>query len=201
MGRYITTEAIKIRLAGKVRFTDDPEAEGEEGKMGMALLNRLINEAESEVELDLSPRYAAPFLRADCAAFSTLPQNTRVVVQTLCELKSVMKVLETDFGRGSAIDGSKYSEAQDKRYTRMVWGDEEKGIPGMLSIRKDTYNTFRLPPLAALKLNYQNEAADTGFAGIAVADSNFGDGAYPAGQINDPSEDLFNVELDETGRG
>lgn len=197
MGLYVSTEQVKVRLAGKVRFTEDPEVEGEEGKMSLALLNRLITEAEGQVELDLSPRYAAPFCTIEGRAFSNLPARpTRAVIQTLCELMAVMRVLETDFGRGSAIDGSKYFENQEKRYKAMVWGDAEKKTPGLMSLREGTFNTYALPPLPGIKLNYQNKA-DTGFMGIAVADSNFDDGSFAPGQINDPSEDFINGQIDD----
>ena len=201
MGQYTSIEAVKVRLQGKVQFTDDPEATGEDGKMTLALLTNLISEAEGQVEMDLSPRYLAPFATTNGQPFANLPARpTRAIIKTLCELMSAMRVLETDSGRASASDGSKYFETQAKRYKAIVFGAEtEDGAsltPGLMSHKKGTYNTYALPPLPGLKLNYQNKA-DTGFHGVVVNDSNFGDGNFPAGQINDPSEGFFNATLDD----
>lgn len=198
MALYISLEQVKVRLQGKVLFTDDPEGEGEHGKMSLALLGNLVSEAEGQVELDLSPRYLAPFCNVDGRPFATLPDRpTKQIIKTLCELMSVMRVLETDFGRGSATDGSKYFETQQKRYKTIVHGDEELKTPGLMSIREGSFNIYALPPVPGLKLNYQNKA-DTGFLGSVVMDSRFKDGAFPAGQINDPSETFSHFHLDDT---
>jgi len=72
MPLYITLEDVRLRLIGKVRFTTNPL---DENKMSETLANRLIDEAEGQVELDLSPRYAAPFQTVSGTAFSNLPER------------------------------------------------------------------------------------------------------------------------------
>ncbi len=205
MGRYINQEAVLVRLRGKVKTTDNPDAEPD--RMPLLLLNRLINESEGQVEMDLSPRYLAPFQTSDGNSFSQLPERpTKEMLRTLCELLSVIRVLETDFGRGSSSDASKYADSCQKRYNVIIYGDSEKKIPGLLSLRDETYNTFRLPPLPGLRSNYQAAAMDTGFAGYIARSDDFSGGAYPAMQINDPSETFWNGVIDHdpqdfTGNG
>ena len=179
MGLYISLEDVRLRLIGKVRFTD---SETDENKMPETLANRLIAEAEGQVEYDLSPRYLAPFQTDAGESFAKLPERpTKNFLRTMCELMACIRILETDFGSGTAIDGEKYAEKLRARYDMMVRD---------LLLRKTDGGTealgFARPPLTGLKLNYMNELADDGFMGSVLVTSR-GDGAYPAIQINDPS--------------
>lgn len=184
---YTKVNDVKLRLAGKVRFTDDPDTEPD--KMPNALLKRLISEAEGDVEHDLSPRYIAPFQTIDGTAFSNLPERpTRDVIRTLAELKSVVRVLETDFGSGTAVNGDNYAESTQKRYDKM--------IGKLLEKRPGSFNQWAYPPLPSLRLNYMNEPADDGYAGRILVTSQ-GDGGFPAKQINDPSENFWNGDVDD----
>lgn len=181
MGLYIKDSDVEQRLLGKVRFTNDLN---DENKMSYALLARLVAEAESEVELELSPRYSAPFMNMTGGSFQTLPDRpTKNLLRTLCEINSVMRVLDTDFGRGSTADGSKYYENQEKKYKQF--------LETILKRRDDSYNQWFYPPLPGLMLNYQNEVADDGFAGQVLLTSQ-GIGGYAATQINDPSATVWN---------
>lgn len=189
MGKYIRFEDVRVRLVGKVRFTSDPE---NEDRMSETLANRLIAEAESHVELDLSPRYYAPFQTKGGAAFSALPENpTRNYIRTLCELMACVRILEEDFGSGTAVDGEKYAEKLRKRYGIMMDKLVEKKKDGGV----DAVG-FKYPPLPDLKLNYMNEMADDGFMGSVLVTSQ-GDGDYPQKQINDPSENFWNGVADD----
>jgi hypothetical protein len=195
MGKYITSEAVIVRLRGKVKVTADPEAE--QDRMPLLLLNRLINEAEGQVEQDLSGRYQAPFQTIGGEPFGKLPAHpTQEIIRTLCELLSVVRVLETDFGRGSAVDGSKYADSCEKRYNRIIWGDSEKKVPGLVTVRENSFNIFVTPPLPGLRSNYQMSAVDTGFAGYVGRTDDTGHGAYPSFQINDPAENFWNGFID-----
>lgn len=188
MGLYVSLEDIRIRLVGKVRFTSD---DNDENRMSETLANRLINEGEGQVELDLSPRYMAPFQGGNGEAFSTLPERpTRNYLRTLCELMGCIRILETDFGSGTAVDGEKYVEKLRKRYDEMI---------KLLLARKTSGGTeaqgFAKPPLPGLRLNYMNELADDGFMGSVLVTSQ-GDGDFPQKQINDPSENFWNGVVD-----
>lgn len=188
MGRYIKFEAVRLRLVGKVRFTDNPN---EENKMSRSLADRLINEAESQVEQDLSPRYSSPFQTQEDQDFNKLPERpTREILTTLCELKSVIRVLETDFGAGTAVDADKYIGRLEARYKKIV---EEKVLAKVENAGDSRQWAF--PPLPGLKLNWFNTQADDGYAGMVYVTSQ-GDGDYPSKQINDPSETFWNSELD-----
>lgn len=193
MGRYINSEAVIVRLRGKVKVTSTPETEPD--RLPLLLLNRLINEAEGSVEQDLSQRYAGPFVTVDNGPFANLPERpTREILRTLCELLATIRVLETDFGRGSGLDGMKYADACQKRYDIMVWGDEKK--PGLLSLKKNSYNTFISPPLPGLQLNWQLAQVDTGFHGFfGKTGSEHNAASYAEEQINDPSENYWNGHL------
>lgn len=191
MGRYVTQEAVLVRLRGKVKVTENPDQEPD--RLPILLLTRLIAEAEGAVEMDLSPRYLAPFQTLGGGSFSQLPQSpTQMVIKTLCELLSAIRVLETDFGRGSSVDSSKYADSMQNRYNLMIFGNEEKKVPGLLTLRENTFNIFKLPPLPALRSNYQMAAVDTGFAGFIDRSDDFGFGSYPAMQINSPEENFWN---------
>ena len=89
MGKYCSFDQVRLRLIGKVRFTED---EADENKMPISLALLLISEAEGQVELDMSPRYSAPFQGDNGEAFSTLPSNTRNILKTLSEIQSCMRI-------------------------------------------------------------------------------------------------------------
>lgn len=188
MGKYVTNEEILLRLRNKVKVTENPDDPGEQNKMSLAFLNRLVLEAESQVEMDLSPRYAAPFTGRAGETFAKLPETTKNYIKTLCEAQGVIKILETDFGRGTVTDSSKYTERLDKRYNDMV--DKH------LKLREKSFNLWKYPPFPNLALATFN-TADTGFVGIAFSDSQFDRGDFPSKQINSPGENLFNGFIDE----
>lgn len=193
MGLYIKFEDVRIRLLGKVRFTED---EDDENKMHIALANRLINEAEGQVEQHLSPRYAAPFVTDADGPFSALPDRpTRELIRTLCEHLACLRILETDFGRGSSTDGDKYAKALAARYEK---------LRNSLLARRTDGNTpsqgWKYPPLPGLKLNYMNTEADDGYMGsVIVASGDSTRPGYAQGQVNDPSVTFWNGVLSGDG--
>jgi hypothetical protein len=192
MALYISRDDVALRLKGKVRFTEDEE---QEDRMPIALLDRLINEAEGDVEHDLSPRYSTPFVTDDGLAFKKLPARpTAEILRTLCELKACIRVLETDFGSGTVVDAEKYSASIAKRYEAMVGKLLEKKKHG------GEDSGWKYPPLPSLKLNYMNTEADDGYMGQVLVTSR-GHGDYPAGRINDPGETFFNATYEDSLEG
>src|SRR5258708_1402993 len=136
MGKYCSMEAVQTRLAGKVKFgapgvPEDPNAD----RMSLALLNALIAEAESQLEVDLMDRYELPFRGICDEPFSVLPDNTRVTIKNLAELLSVIRVLETDFGRGTSANAEKYVTQLQKRYDLVV--------SKLVAKQEETKNTTR----------------------------------------------------------
>lgn len=190
MGIYVKDEMVKQRLAGRIRFTDDPEREGEENKMSLSLLKQIIADAEGQVEQDLSSRYAAPFQTVEGASFDHLAERpTKQFLRTLVLLQCVLRALETDFGSGGPVDSSKFTDAMQKRYDRM--------LKDHLALKKDSYNTYINPPFPGLRLNYQNEEADTGFKGRVLSTNDREDsGTFAAGQVNAPDQTFWNGEYD-----
>jgi len=189
MPQYTTIADVFARLKGKVKLEDpDLSEEKNEGRMTRQLANRLIDEAEGQVEQDLSPRYASPLQHATTGKFSDLPDRpTKNIIRTLAELQSVIRILETDFGSGTVVDAAKYSKNLEARYSKMITGDS-----GLLKRPKDKEDTkqFSYPPLPFLKLNYFNTAADDGYVGGVMVHRGHTD--YATGQIDDAGEDFFN---------
>jgi hypothetical protein len=185
MGLYIRNDDVILRLIGKVRFTRNVE---DENRMPIPLLERLINEAEGQVEQDLSPRYATPFVTADGRPFAELPSRpTREVLRTLCELQGVIRVLETDFGRGTATNGDNYKKELKERY--------DATVAQLLAKKKDRGQDaagWAYPPLVDLSLNWFNKLADDGFAGSVIVASGSASHGYPNHQINNPAENFWN---------
>lgn len=187
MGLYCTRDDVRIRLQGKVRFTDDLD---DENKMSFKLLDRLIAEAEGEVEHDLSPRYAAPFKTVAGEAFAKLPERpTKNILRLLSEIKSVLLILDTDFGRGTVVSGDEYGKRLNERYKETL---------DKIMAKKEEGWGWKYPPLPGLMLNAHNTTADDGYAGAVLTTTVTGDGAFPARQINDPSEGFYNGRLDPT---
>lgn len=189
MPLYIKEKDVKARLVGKVRFTSDP---CDENKMSEALLTRLVDEAEGEVELDLSVRYSNPFLTDGGGPFAQLPMRpTQNILRELCELKAVCRVLETDFGAGTVVDAEKYKGSQESRY---------KSLMDRLVMHRDpTHDNsqWKYPPLPGLQLNYQNNQSDDGFAGqVLTTGDQSGSGDYPSRRINDPSQSYYGGSLE-----
>lgn len=185
MGLYVNDFEVKDRLRGKVRFTDDPN---DENLMSTRLLRRLIIEAEGQVEHDLSPRYGAPFQTHDGQAFQFLPERpTKELIRTLVELKSVLRVLETDFGTGGVIEGESYMKRTEDRYKSI--------IKQLLDRRDMDQNQWLYPPLPGLRLNDHNTEADDGLRGLVINTNE--EEYYAGGQVNDPSKTWFNVTWDE----
>jgi hypothetical protein len=183
MGQYCNFEQVRLRLAGKVRIDmdgDDPNL------MSAALANKLIGEAEGQLEFDLSPRYSAPFQTDAGAPFAQLPQHpTQTLIKTLAELQSVIRILETDFGSGTIVDSEKYIKRVEERY---------KGMLEQLLEKKSSsdYLNWKYPPLPGLQLAAHN-IQDDGFSGQVLVSSDNRDGGFPKDQINDPARNLWNA--------
>jgi len=191
MPQYITFKDVQIRLTGKVRFQTPTDTD--ENKMSTALANRLIDEAEGQVEQDLSPRYAAPFVSSSTGNFKDIPDRpTKNIIRTLCELQAVIRILETDFGEGSSVDAAKYMKNLEARYRKII----DDSILAKFSTEYDSSKQWKYPPLPGLKLNYFNSVADDGYAGF-VSVTSHSNGDYAEDQINDPSETFFNAQFDD----
>lgn len=188
MGRYARDEQVRIRIIGKIRLSDD---ENEENRLQYQLFRRLIAQAEDELHMDLSMRYAVPFQTDAGASFESLPDPTKELLRTMAELKAVITALETDFGMGSVVDASKYVTALEKRYEKIL-----KKVVERRQYGGEETNQWKYPPLQGLKLAPHNFESDDGFAG-PIHVTTQGDGGYPATQINDPSETFFNGVIDE----
>lgn len=186
MGKYCRSEAVKVRLEGKVKFSESGSED--ENRMSPALLNALIAEAESQLEIDMMDRYELPFQSTCGAPFSQLPQTSLITIQNLAELLSCIRVLETDFGRGTSVNSEKYTEKLQKRYDEVVGK--------LMEVQEQTKHTSRQwlrRPLDGVKVSYNNQG-DNGFRGRVTNVSAYDHNAanYAIDQINSPGENIFN---------
>jgi hypothetical protein len=189
MPLYIKFEDVRTRLIGKVRFSDDID---EENKMPKVLAIRLIDEAEGQVELDLSPRYLAPFQNSSGGDYSTLPDRpTRNILRLLCELQSCIRILETDFGSGTAVDASKYIKGLAARYKDII----ENNVLARKDAKYKETMSWAFPPLPGLKKNYFNTEADDGYAGIGPLVTSDSTATHTEGQLSDPTQDFFDARF------
>ena len=125
--QYTTAAEVKERVLGKVKFTDNSE---DENAVSSGFLIQIIDEAESEVELRLSVRYDVPFQGDNEEAFTTLPTTTQVQIKTLCRMEAVRRILNYDFGRGSAIESDGYYKG--------IHQDYETRLERLISLRDGT---------------------------------------------------------------
>lgn len=183
MGLYVSFEEVKTRLTGKVKFDESGE---DPNTMSAQLAQMLLNQAEADVEMDLSPRYMAPFQTDSGGAFNLLPDRpTKQLIKTLVLCKVVSYIMDTDFGRGTAVDGENYTKLVDKQYKSIVGR-----IIKMIGDEDD--RQWMYPPLPSLRLNYNN-TSDDGFQGQIYVTSE-GEGAYAGDSVSDPSKTFWNAE-------
>jgi len=183
---YANVAEVKSLLIGKVRFGDD---DTDPNKLGPKLFTQLINEAEMQVELHLSKRYQTPFVGISNEPFLKISNpSTRMIIATVAKLQSVMRILETDFGRGSAVAGDEYYKGVEKRY--------EKMLDTLIGEREDSHG-YKWPPLQGLQLNWANKQGDDGYPGAVLNSSRDMGPTYATGQINDPSQTFWNGGLDD----
>ena len=185
---YHSLQDVSVRLVGKIRFTENPDTE--QDKMPMDLVRVLMNESEGQVEVDLSPRFFAPFQTIAGTAFSNLPARpTKEYIRNLCIMQSVLRILETDFGRGTAMSGEAYTKKLEERYAAMIKKVTE---------RREDDQRWVVPPLEGLKLAIHNSESDDGYAGMPIHSSQSeGEDNFPSRRINDPSATLWAISEEE----
>jgi len=181
--QYTTVDSVKVRLAGKVQFQQDPN-EIEPGELPDALLHQLIVDSETQVEQDLRSRYAIPFRSKTKNTFSALPDHSKRAIRVAIDMRAVMMILQTDFGRGTHVSGDKYFESLGKSYEayiKKLLGQDAEG---------EKRERFRFsPPLEDLLLAPSNREADDGYKGMIInTDQNVRDAVtYAEQQINNPA--------------
>lgn len=183
MGQYISREDVELTVKGKIKFSNDPD---DEDRMPYKLLDRLIDEAESDVELELSIRYLTPFVGQDGTPFAQLPKTTKRMIQLLTRMRVVMLLMDTDFGAGSALDGDNFTKGYIIQYNSM----RKKAIA-----KVDNGWGWSFPPLPNLRLQHGNSEADDGYKGMIMHTTEH-KGAFPSAQINDPSQNFWNAHID-----
>lgn len=186
MPQYTTLASVKARLVGKVQFTTDANIQN---KMQESLALELIADGEAQVELDLSPRYATP-LYSDAGS---VPIGSKNVLKMLADLQSCMRILETDFGSGSATNGDKYKDALQKRY--------DASLKQLLAKKKDGSTDgqgWMYPPLPGVALMWGNSEGDDGYSGMVIVANGSSSQGYAGRQVNDPSQSLWGYWDEDT---
>lgn len=191
---YTTFDNVKVRLANKVQFQRDPEAV-QEGELPDALLGQLIVDAETEVEQDLRSRYAIPFQSIRTGRYADLPDHSKRALRVAVDLRAIVMVLETDFGRGTHVSAEGYTTTDKDHYEEYVaklLGRDPEG-------KNSHHDRFRFsPPLADVRLSASNSHADDGYKGrIINTDASHHDAvSYAEGQINNPARSYQNGRRD-----
>lgn len=187
---YTTYANVQVRLANKVQFqTDDTLLEGQ---LPNQLLGQLICDAETEVEQDLRIRYAIPFQSKVTGQFVDLPDHSQRALRVAVDLMAVIKILETDFGRGTHVNAEDYFETSKKHYDEYI----QKLLGNQPDQKGRQMNNYkRPPPLEQVRLAKSNREADDGYAGMIInTDASRHDSAsYAAQQVNDPSRSYVNT--------
>lgn len=179
---YTTVQSVKVRLAGKVQFQSQcPPLDGE---LPDDLLGQLIVDSETLVEQKLRGRYAIPFQSATTGTYAGLPDHTKRALRVVCDMRSVMMVLTTDFGRGTHIAGDEYAKDTEDAYDAAIidlLGQDAEG--------KERKRFRFTPPLQDLLLAPTNREADDGFKGMLINTDSSRGGAeqYAEDHINNPS--------------
>lgn len=191
---YTTYDNVKVLLANKVQFQFSPDYI-QDGELPNALLGQLICRAETRVEQDLSTRYAIPFQSRRTRQYQDLPDHSRRGLQTAVDLRAVIEVLMTDFGRGTHINAELYTRNSEKEY--------EEYIDLLLGRNREAANEKRnryrfSPPLQDVLLAFQNRMADDGYKGMIINTDGSRHGAenYAENQINNPAATYINRRLD-----
>ena len=188
---YCALIDVQNRLQSKVKFAaagvTDPN------QMTTTLANSLIQEAESQLEIDLMDRYSTPFVNMAGAAFGpkSLPTTTWVTIKNLAELLSMIRIMETDFGRGTSSNSDKYTEKCQKRYDDVI-----KKLMTRRTVNGVETREWNTRPLDGLMVAYNN-TGDNGFRGRVHNTTTITHEAdYATKQINSPGETIFNGLLD-----
>lgn len=181
---YTTVDSVKVRLANKVQFQSGSSPV--EGEIPNDFLLQLILDAEVDVEMDLRARYKTPFQSITNGHFDKLPEHTKRAIRKVVDHKAVMNVMQSDFGRGTAISGEglddKMSEKYEEEIMRLL-GKEKIGEG------QEHYRFKNSPPLDDLQLAKSNAEADDGYRGMIInTDGSCNSTSdYAREQINDPS--------------
>jgi hypothetical protein len=187
---YTSYDNVRVLLANKVQFQTSSTVLND-GELPNALLGQLISRAETRTEQDLSTRYSIPFTSSVNGQYSTLPEHTRRAIQTAVDLRAVIEVLMTDFGRGTHVNAEGYFKNSNESY--------ESYIDLLLGRNREAANSKRdrfrfTPPLTNLKLALTNSKADDGYKGMLInTDGNrHGAESYAEEQINNPAQTYLN---------
>ena len=191
---YTSYNNVKALLANKVQFQESATSLND-GELPEALLGALINRAETRTEQDLCGRYCIPFTSVKYGQYELLPDHSKRALQTAVDLRAVVEVLMTDFGRGTHISGETYYKASMKEY--------EGYVDILLGRNREAANSqhdrFRFtPPLQDLKLAQCNREADDGYKGMVINTdvAHWGAEHYAVEQINNPAATYLNRRLD-----
>ena len=182
---YTTIDNVKVRLANKVQFQSDP-SQVMDGELPDKLLEQLIVDAETFVEQDLRTRYAIPFQSKTYGTFHQLPDHSQRAIRAAVDYRSVIHVLETDFGRGTHVSAENYIVTQKASYLSFI--DKLLGRDSVGA--NDKIDRFKYsPPLDDVLLAASNAAADDGFRGTIInTDASTHDAVtFAKEQIDDPS--------------
>lgn len=180
---YTTAESVKLRLVNKVQFQSGTTPI--DGELPNDLLCQIIQDAETDVEMELRSRYAVPFRSIARGTFEALPDHTKRVIRKAVDYRAVVLILGTDFGRGTAIAGEPYYKAMMDFFTDAIQKAMGRDVIG----KNDKIDRHKVsPPLDDLMLAKTNKKADDGYRGTVInTDARESAVEYAENQLDDPS--------------
>jgi hypothetical protein len=139
--RYTNAGQIKLYLRKKASY--GLSAPDVMDSITTQQINAFITQAEARVGIDLSRQYLIPFVGTGNTEFSTLPQDTQLFIQEMCNWKTVLLILEVYYGNSDGVRGEDFKRSCNEQY--MVLLNQAKGL--------DENNQYMYPPLDGLALN------------------------------------------------
>ncbi len=137
---YTNSGQVKLYLRKKALFNVNRNGSD---ALTTQEINKFIVDAEARVEIDLSKQYVIPFSNEDGGAFSTLPQNSQVMIQNLATWKTVLLILQVYWGDSEGVRGTTFVEYCIEQYNSLL--KEAKGL--------DDHGQYLTTPLLSVKLN------------------------------------------------
>ncbi len=137
-----TINDVKTRLYGKVTFGTNPTT-----SMTDSYLSTLCGQAEGIVEFDLNQFYRVPFISKTTLDYAGLPNMTKVFLNNLFVTRSVILVLEVEFGRQSSVVSENYSAQMMREYNTIL---------KRISYKDPKTGQYSMAPLPDLMINTQN---------------------------------------------
>ena len=154
-------------LQQKVTLQADPNRDPVRGELAFYVLDQVIQDVESEIDIQLSPRYETPFAVDHAAFLAIVPTSTQHMIRRMVDVEAAARLLRRVHGAAGPVRGDDYLDPLHDEWT--------EGIARLLD--RDT------APLAGVVLRHSEQ--DNARAAAVVLDNGGWDTGYgPTGPIH-----------------